>query len=66
MTVISRVNFRRRSEKNMVHLMTQAERARSIAAQCSSSLVADILEAHAKLCERNAARMAARGPRRQK
>jgi hypothetical protein len=51
-----------KSENKVLHRLTQAERARALAAQSSSSLVADLLEAHAQLCERNAASMASKGP----
>jgi hypothetical protein len=63
---LKRLSTRGRSEKNVLPRMTQAERARSLAAQSSTSLIADLLEMHAQLCERNAARMAAKGPRRRK
>ena len=58
-----RQSFRGKTEKIVVHRMSQAERARTIAAQCNSSYVADLLEAHAELCERNAASMALKGRR---
>jgi hypothetical protein len=61
-----RRTFRGKSEKNVLHRVTQAERARSIAAECGPSVVADLLEMHAQLCEQNASRMAFKGQRRQK
>ena len=63
---LKRLNTRGKSEKNVLHRLTQAERARALAAQSGSSLIADLLEAHAQLCERNAANMASKGQRRQK
>jgi hypothetical protein len=36
------------------HLLSQAERARKMAAQCGSIMVADLFEVHAQMCERNA------------
>jgi hypothetical protein len=38
----------------VVHLISQAERARRIASECGSQLIADLFEVHAQLCERNA------------
>ncbi len=38
----------------MVRLLTQAERARKLAAECGSSLVAELYEVHAGICEQNA------------
>jgi hypothetical protein len=61
-----RQNFRGQSEKNVMHRMTQAERARTLAAKCGPSVIADLLEIHAQLCERNAASMASKGQRRGK
>jgi len=55
---LKRLNFRAKSEKNVMHRITQAERARTLAAKCGPSVVADLLETHAQLCERNAASMA--------
>jgi hypothetical protein len=63
---LKRQNFRGQSEKNVMHRMTQAERARTLAAQCGPSVVADLLEVHAQLCERNAASMALKGRHRRK
>jgi len=37
------------------HLNIQADRARKMASTCGSSLIADLFELHAALCERNAA-----------
>jgi hypothetical protein len=47
---------RRLPEKpdEVAHLLTQAERARRMASECGSQLVADLFEMHAQLCERNA------------
>jgi hypothetical protein len=61
-----RQSFRGKSEKNAIHRMSQAERARTIAAMLGDSVVADLLEAHAQLCERNAASMASKEQHRQK
>ena len=47
---LKRLNFRGKYEKNVLHRMTQAEWARALAAQFSTSLVADLLETHAHLC----------------
>jgi len=46
--------------------MTQAERARTLAAKYGPSVIADLLEVHAQLCERNAASMALKGQRGRK
>jgi hypothetical protein len=35
-------------------LYSQADRARKMAGECGSALVADLFELHAQLCERNA------------
>ena len=60
-----RQTFRGTSVRNAMHRMTQAQRARALAAKWGPSLVADLLEEHAQLCERNAASMAVKGrPRR--
>jgi len=61
-----RLDFHGASEKNLTHKITQPERARGLAAQHGPSAVADLLEMHAQLCERNAARMASKVPRRPK
>jgi hypothetical protein len=61
-----RQNFKGKSLRNVMHRMTQAERARTVAAQFGPSVVADILEVHAQCCERNAAKMVLKGPRRRK
>jgi hypothetical protein len=49
----------RRRERAIGHdklaqLISQAERARQMAAECGSSLVAELFEVHARMCERNA------------
>jgi hypothetical protein len=49
----------RRRERAIGHdklaqLISQAERARRMAAECGSSLVAELFEVHARMCERNA------------
>jgi hypothetical protein len=36
------------------HLYVQAGRARKLASECNTSLVADLLELHARLCEQKA------------
>jgi hypothetical protein len=48
----------------VVHRITQAQRARTIAASLGHSVVADLLEIHAQLCERSAASMASKVRRR--
>ena len=48
------VKRRNRASDKVVHLHNQADRARMLALQCGSQLVADLLEDHARLCERNA------------
>ena len=63
---LKRQSFKGKSLRNVMHRMTQAERARTIAAQFGSSVVADILEVHAQCCARNAAKMVLKGPRRRK
>lgn len=50
-----------RKDQKVTHLYTKAERARKLAAQCISPLVAELLEIHANLCEQNAR---LRSPRR--
>jgi hypothetical protein len=66
MQPLKRQNFNGKSLRNAMHRMTQAERARALAANCGPSVVAELLEVHAQCCERNAASMALRGkaPRR--
>ncbi len=59
---LKRQNFRGQSEKNAMHRMSQAERARALAAICGHEHIADLLEVHAQICEQNAARMALKGP----
>jgi hypothetical protein len=66
MQPLKRQNFKGKSLRNVMHRMTQAERARTIAAQFGPSVVADILEVHAQLCEQSAARVAPKVPRRRK
>jgi hypothetical protein len=48
------VRERKKISDKVVHLYSQAERARKLASVCGSQLVADLLEDHARLCERNA------------
>jgi hypothetical protein len=43
-----------RPANKVVHLYSQADRARRMAAECGSALVADLFELHAQICERNA------------
>jgi hypothetical protein len=45
----------------VIQLVTQAERARRIASECGSQLIADLFEVHAQLCERNAWLLQQRG-----
>jgi hypothetical protein len=47
---------RRRVSKGnkAAHLNVQAERARKLAFECGSPLIAELFEIHAALCERNA------------
>src|SRR5437868_3635076 len=40
--------------EKVAELMSQAKRARQMAAECGSSLVAELFEVHALMCERNA------------
>lgn len=50
-------NGKRRSIRKAdkpTHLLSQAERARKLASECGSQLVAELFEMHAALCERNA------------
>jgi hypothetical protein len=51
---MSVVKRRSTARNKIVHLYTQADRARKIASECGSQLVAELLEDHARLCERNA------------
>lgn len=53
----------KRADK-VVHLYTQADRARKMAADCGSQLVAELFELHASLCERNAQTRQLKRPRR--
>lgn len=39
----------------VLHLMSMPEKARAIARRCRSEYVAELLELHARLCERNLA-----------
>lgn len=48
----------------MLHLMSMPERARAIAMRCGSELVVEILELHARLCERNLAASGGAKPRK--
>ena len=41
-----------RKSGKVEHLYSQAERARKLASECGSQLVADLFEIHAELCER--------------
>ena len=50
------MSVRQRPADKVVHLFTQADRARELASESGSELVADLLEMHAQLCERNAQR----------
>ena len=50
------IKRRNRTSDKVVHLHNQADRARMLALQCGSQLVADLLQDHARLCERNAER----------
>ncbi|MGE4249032.1 MAG: hypothetical protein AB7F09_06565 [Parvibaculaceae bacterium] len=43
-----------RKSQKVTHLYTQAERARKLAGECGSRLVADLYELHANICEQNA------------
>jgi hypothetical protein len=43
----------RRSER-VSRLHAQADRARKMAVECGSALIADLFEVHAQMCERNA------------
>jgi hypothetical protein len=44
----------KRSEAKVIHLISQADRARKLAAGCGSSLIAELFILHAQLCEENA------------
>ena len=63
---LERQDFRGKSEPNALHRMTQAERARTLAAKCGPSVIAELLEIHAQLCEQNASGMTSKGQRRRK
>jgi len=63
---LKRLSFRGDSEKKAMHRMSQAERARTLAAKCGPSVVADLLEIHAQLCEQSASSIASKGRRRRK
>jgi hypothetical protein len=45
---------RPRKQDKAAALHSQAQRARQMAAECGSALVADLYALHAELCERNA------------
>jgi len=63
---LKRQSFRGPSEKRVLYRMTQAERARILAAKFGPSILADLLEVHAQLCEQGALSMASKGRRRRK
>ena len=63
---LKRLSFHGNSEKKAMHRMTQAERARTLAAKFGDSVVADLLEIHAQLCEQSASNVASKGRRRRK
>lgn len=42
-------------DRKVAHLHKQAERARKIAAECGPSLLVELFELHAQLCEQKAA-----------
>lgn len=45
---------KKRAATKVVDLYTQADRARKLAAASGSTLVAELFEMHARLCEQNA------------
>ncbi len=47
---------RNRVSNKVLHLHSQAERARKLASECGSPLIAELLEMHAQLCEANLSR----------
>lgn len=51
---MDRTGKRRLKPDKIVHLYTQADRARRMAAECGTDLIADLFEVHALMCERNA------------
>lgn len=57
-------SHREASDDNVTYLMSQADRARALAVSSPSPLVAELLNLHAKCCEENAARKAAKVRRR--
>ena len=52
----------RRGEKG-ARLSLQVERARKMAAECGSPMLAELFELHAQICERNAKVQKARKPK---
>ena len=59
-------SHRAANDDNVVHLITQADRARKLAADHGSSILSDLYEMHAQLCEQNASRKTAKIARRPK
>ena len=41
-------------DSKLVQLISQAKRARRLAAACNTPIVAELFEIHAQMCERNA------------
>jgi hypothetical protein len=41
-------------DSKLVQLISQAKRARKLAAACKTPMVAELFEIHAQMCERNA------------
>jgi hypothetical protein len=51
------------NDNGALHPLSMPERARIIAAQCGSAYVAELMELHARLCERNLEASSGKGRR---
>jgi hypothetical protein len=60
--VSTEVKQRRKVPNKGLHRRSQAERARKLASESGSPLVAELYELHARLCEKNAADQPRRVP----
>jgi hypothetical protein len=57
---------RNRVSNKVLHLHNQAERARKLASECGSPLIAELLEMHAQLCETNSSQAKTSHPMKRK
>jgi hypothetical protein len=63
---LKRQDFPDLSERNALRRMTQAARARALATKFGTSVITDLLEIHAQVCEQNASGMISKSQRRRK